>query len=187
VAVRRSSPWPSGGRSRRSPGPTRWTMACRFPPGAWPSWRSSWWLRGWSRTSATRGCACCCGRRASASSGYRPGRHPATRAMPGRRPVSSTCMRSPAVSWPRSWASRRSSSAWTSSGPWTCSPAPGGSGPRSAARTNNRTVRHGVGRAARARASPRPHPTARGASGRRFMITEHRRGAPGRPAFARGV
>jgi transposase len=26
-------------------------MACRFPPGAWPSWRSSWWLRGWSTTS----------------------------------------------------------------------------------------------------------------------------------------
>ena len=31
-------------------------MACRFPPGACPSWRSSWWLRGWSTTSATRAC-----------------------------------------------------------------------------------------------------------------------------------
>jgi transposase len=40
-------------------------MTCRFPPGAWPSWPSSWWLRGWSTTSATRACACCSARRAS--------------------------------------------------------------------------------------------------------------------------
>ena len=36
-----------------------------FPPGAWPSWRSSWWLRGWSMTSATRACGSCSARRAS--------------------------------------------------------------------------------------------------------------------------
>jgi transposase len=36
---------------------------------AWPSWRTSWWLRGWLRTSATRGCASCCARRVSPSSG----------------------------------------------------------------------------------------------------------------------
>ena len=33
-------------RSRRSPHPAQLTMTCRFPPGACPSWRSSWWLRG---------------------------------------------------------------------------------------------------------------------------------------------
>src|SRR6266516_478238 len=47
VAGRRSSPWASGGRSRRSPSPGPRSMTCRFPPGACRSWRSSWWLRGW--------------------------------------------------------------------------------------------------------------------------------------------
>jgi transposase len=36
-----------------------------FPPGACRSWRSSWWLRGWSTTSATKACAFCSARRAS--------------------------------------------------------------------------------------------------------------------------
>jgi transposase len=45
------------------------SMACRFLPGAWRSWRSSWWLRGWSTTSATRACGCCSVRRASPFSG----------------------------------------------------------------------------------------------------------------------
>jgi hypothetical protein len=52
---RRSSPWPSGGRSRRSPSLSRSSMTCRFPLGAWLRWPSSWWPRGWSRTSATGG------------------------------------------------------------------------------------------------------------------------------------
>src|SRR6266540_3176198 len=43
VGGRRSSRWASGGRSRRSPSPARPTMACRFPPGACRSLRSSWW------------------------------------------------------------------------------------------------------------------------------------------------
>ena len=34
-------------------------MTCRFPPGAWPSWPTSWWPRGWSTTSATRACGSC--------------------------------------------------------------------------------------------------------------------------------
>ena len=46
AATRRSSPWASGARSRRSPRPSQPSMTCRFPPGAWPSWRSSWWLKG---------------------------------------------------------------------------------------------------------------------------------------------
>jgi hypothetical protein len=36
-----------------------------FPPGACRSWASSWWLRGWSTTSATRAFGCCSARRAS--------------------------------------------------------------------------------------------------------------------------
>src|SRR5580658_9607266 len=36
-----------------------------FSTGAWPSWRSSWWPRGWSTTSATRACAPCSARRGS--------------------------------------------------------------------------------------------------------------------------
>jgi hypothetical protein len=40
-----------------------------FPPGAWPSWPTSWSPRAWSMTSATRGCARCCARKASPSSG----------------------------------------------------------------------------------------------------------------------
>jgi hypothetical protein len=38
-----------------------------FPPGAWPSWASSWWLRGWSMTSAMRACGSCSARKASLS------------------------------------------------------------------------------------------------------------------------
>jgi len=38
AAIRRSSRWPSGGRSRSSPSPSRPTLTCRFPPGAWLSW-----------------------------------------------------------------------------------------------------------------------------------------------------
>ena len=34
-------------------------------PGAWPSWRTSWWPRGWSTTSATRACGSCSARRIS--------------------------------------------------------------------------------------------------------------------------
>ena len=44
----------------------RRTTTCRSRPGAWPSWPTSWSLRGWSTTSVTRGCACCSARRASA-------------------------------------------------------------------------------------------------------------------------
>jgi hypothetical protein len=66
---RRSSRWASGGRSRRSPSPARPTTACRFPPGACRSWPSSWWLRGWSTTSAMRACGCCSARRASPFNG----------------------------------------------------------------------------------------------------------------------
>ena len=40
-----------------------------FPPGAWRNWRISWWLRGWSTTSATRACGCCPAGKASAFSG----------------------------------------------------------------------------------------------------------------------
>jgi winged helix-turn helix protein len=32
--------------------------------GACPSWLTFWWIRGWSRTSATSGCARCCASRA---------------------------------------------------------------------------------------------------------------------------
>ena len=46
-----------------------WSMACRFLPGACRSWRSSWWLRGWSTTSPTRACALCSVRRASPFNG----------------------------------------------------------------------------------------------------------------------
>ena len=35
------------------------TMTCRSPPGAWPSWPTSWSLRGWSTTSATRASGFC--------------------------------------------------------------------------------------------------------------------------------
>src|SRR5215467_6344228 len=42
-------------------------------------------------------------------------------------------------------------------------------------------------RAARARAAQARIPSSGGAPGHRFMITEHRSGAPGHPAFARGV
>jgi hypothetical protein len=38
---------------------------CRSRPGAWPSWPTSWLLRGWSTTSATRACASCSARKAS--------------------------------------------------------------------------------------------------------------------------
>lgn len=34
--------------------PDRATMACLFLLGAWRSWPSSWWPRGWSTTSPTR-------------------------------------------------------------------------------------------------------------------------------------
>ena len=51
---RRRSRWPSAGRSRRSPSPPRLTTGCRSRGGACPSWRSSWWPRGWLRTSPTR-------------------------------------------------------------------------------------------------------------------------------------
>ena len=43
----------------------RSTTTCPFRPGACPSWPSSWWLRGWSTTSATRACAWYSERRAS--------------------------------------------------------------------------------------------------------------------------
>jgi Helix-turn-helix domain len=46
AVTRRSSPCRSGGRSRRSPSPSRSSMTCRFPPGAWTGWPTSWWLRG---------------------------------------------------------------------------------------------------------------------------------------------
>jgi hypothetical protein len=36
VVIRPSSRCRSGGRSRRSPSPSRPSMTCRFPPGAWP-------------------------------------------------------------------------------------------------------------------------------------------------------
>ena len=38
---------------------------CRFRPGACPSWPTTWWHRGWSTTSLTRGCGCCCASRVS--------------------------------------------------------------------------------------------------------------------------
>jgi Winged helix-turn helix len=50
-------------------GPGRAIMTCHFRPGACRSWRSSWKLRGWSMTSATRACGCCSARRASAFNG----------------------------------------------------------------------------------------------------------------------
>jgi hypothetical protein len=37
----RSSPCPSGWRSRRSPSPSLPSTACRFPGGAWSSWPAS--------------------------------------------------------------------------------------------------------------------------------------------------
>ena len=40
-----------------------------FPLGACTSWRSSWWLRGWSTTSPMRACAPCSARRASLFNG----------------------------------------------------------------------------------------------------------------------
>jgi transposase len=40
-----------------------------FSIGACPSWRSSWWPRGWSMTSATRAFRSCSARRASAFNG----------------------------------------------------------------------------------------------------------------------
>ena len=40
-------------------------MGCRSRPGACPSWPTTWSPRGWSTTSATRACGCCCARRAS--------------------------------------------------------------------------------------------------------------------------
>jgi transposase len=62
----------------------------------------------------------------------RPGRPPATPTTRPRRPVSSTCMRSPtARSYPMT-ASPTSCSAWTSSGRSTSSPTPAGSGPSAA-------------------------------------------------------
>ena len=42
-----------------------------FPPGACRSWRSSWWPRGWSTTSATRACGSCSARRASPFNGIK--------------------------------------------------------------------------------------------------------------------
>ncbi len=57
------------GRSRRSPSPGRASMTCRSPPGACRSWRTSWWLRGWSMTSATRVCGSCSARKASPFNG----------------------------------------------------------------------------------------------------------------------
>jgi transposase len=36
--------------------PGRPSSTCHFPRGAWPSYTISWWLRGWSTTSATRAC-----------------------------------------------------------------------------------------------------------------------------------
>ena len=35
------------------------TTGCRSPRGRCRSWPSSWWLRGWSTTSATRACGPC--------------------------------------------------------------------------------------------------------------------------------
>jgi hypothetical protein len=52
-------------RSSRSRWPGRPIMGFRSLPGACPSWPTTWWRRGWSRTSLTRGCGCCCARRAS--------------------------------------------------------------------------------------------------------------------------
>jgi transposase len=40
-----------------------------FSPGAWLSWRTSWWPRGWSTTSATRDCGSCSARKASPFNG----------------------------------------------------------------------------------------------------------------------
>jgi hypothetical protein len=40
------------------------TTTCRSRPGAWPSWPTSWSLRGWSTTSATRAYGSCSARRA---------------------------------------------------------------------------------------------------------------------------
>jgi hypothetical protein len=39
---RRSSPWPNAERSSSSPCLVHRTTICRSPPGAWPSWPSSW-------------------------------------------------------------------------------------------------------------------------------------------------
>ncbi|MFI8916824.1 IS630 family transposase [Streptomyces sp. NPDC053513] len=44
--VRRRSRYPSAARSRRSPSPSRPSTTCRFPPGPWPNWRTSWSPRG---------------------------------------------------------------------------------------------------------------------------------------------
>ena len=49
------------------------TTTCRFRPGAWPSWPTSWSPRGWSRTSAMRGCARCCASRVCPSTPRRRG------------------------------------------------------------------------------------------------------------------
>jgi len=45
--------------------PSRPSAVCRSRPGAWPSWPTSWSLRGWSTTSATRAYGSCSARRAS--------------------------------------------------------------------------------------------------------------------------
>jgi hypothetical protein len=55
----------SDARSRSSRCRVRPTTIWRLRPGAWPSWPTSWSPRGWSRTSATRGCARCFARRVS--------------------------------------------------------------------------------------------------------------------------
>ena len=49
----------------RSRWPARPITGCRSRPGACPSWPTTWSPRGWSTTSATRACGCCCARRAS--------------------------------------------------------------------------------------------------------------------------
>ena len=65
AAGRRRSRCRSGRRSRRSRSAGRSITACRSRPGVWPSWPTSWSLRGWSTTSATRACGCSSARRAS--------------------------------------------------------------------------------------------------------------------------
>src|SRR3954447_6973573 len=63
---RRSSTPRSAGRSSGSRWPDRRTTGCRSRPGAYPSWPTTWWRGGWSRTSLTRGCGCCWAMKASA-------------------------------------------------------------------------------------------------------------------------
>jgi Winged helix-turn helix len=61
---RRSSPRSSGMRLSGSRCLGRRTKGSRPRAGACPSWLTIWSIRGWSRTSATSGCARCCASRA---------------------------------------------------------------------------------------------------------------------------